>query len=81
MSADEVLGTISATTPRSAVAHWASTLSETSVQGAFDPAGVRVVRLSTSQLITFIVTATEAQILQGPPLIPPAQCSGVYLLR
>jgi hypothetical protein len=25
----------------------------------------RLVRLSTSQLITFIVTATEAQILQG----------------
>ena len=114
---------------RSAVAHWASTLSETYVQGAFDratldaarrvartaspvfdevllastavidpfesirigkdvlraqllpltraelltiisshnlnPARVSLVRLSTSQLITFIVTATEAQILQG----------------
>jgi hypothetical protein len=114
---------------RSAVAHWAATLSETYVQGAFDratmdearriartaspvfdevplgsaavidpfesirlgndvlrtqlfplaraelltiisshnlnPAGVSLVRLSTSQLITFIVTATEAQILQG----------------
>ena len=114
---------------RSAVAHWASTLSETYIQGAFDratldearriartaslvydevplasaavidpfesirlgqdvlrtqllpltraelltvisshnlnPAGVSLVRLSTSQLITFIVTAAEAQILQG----------------
>jgi hypothetical protein len=30
-----------------------------------NPAGVSLVRLSTSQLITFIVTATEAQILQG----------------
>jgi hypothetical protein len=30
-----------------------------------NPAGVSLVRLSTSQLITFIVTAAEAQILQG----------------
>jgi hypothetical protein len=30
-----------------------------------NPAGLSLARLSTSQLITFIVTATEAQILQG----------------
>ena len=30
-----------------------------------NPAQLRLARLSTSQLITFIATATEAQVLQG----------------
>src|SRR5215204_4022311 len=74
----------------SAVAHWAMTLGETYVQGAFEratpqdsvriaraelltiierhdlnPARVSLARLSTSQVVTFIVTAAEAQMIQG----------------